>query len=179
MIQLLEINCLERSFLYRDRNYDPQVGRFLQKDPIGLSAGDTNLYRYVNNKPIKYKDPTGLLILDLTGDARMSFIRTTELYKNLNNDQNVLIVISLGNLGNDTYATALGDDKLIRIVVNPNMNKKTPTFNNTIVHELIHADQLRSGNFSYTDPSRRDFEFAEEEGYNYANELFPDGFQCK
>ena len=36
---------------YRARAYDPSAGRFLQQDPIGFAAGDTNLYRYVFNAP--------------------------------------------------------------------------------------------------------------------------------
>jgi len=47
-------------YYYRARHYDPQIGRFVQKDPIGLAAGDTNLYRYVGNNPKKWVDPFGL-----------------------------------------------------------------------------------------------------------------------
>lgn len=35
-------------------------GRFISKDPIGFRGGDTNLYAYVKNNPINYKDPFGL-----------------------------------------------------------------------------------------------------------------------
>jgi RHS repeat-associated protein len=43
----------------RARYYDPQVGRFINKDPIGL-AGGLNMYAYVGNDPINLLDPTGL-----------------------------------------------------------------------------------------------------------------------
>ena len=45
----------------RARYYDPKVGRFLSEDPIGFAGGDSNLYRYVSNNSIKYRDPRGLL----------------------------------------------------------------------------------------------------------------------
>jgi len=45
---------------YRARFYDPGVGRFIQKDPIGFEGGDVNLYGYVGNDPVNWVDPTGL-----------------------------------------------------------------------------------------------------------------------
>jgi RHS repeat-associated protein len=45
---------------YRLRTYDPHTGRFLQRDPIGFEAGDTNLYRYVFSDPVNLVDPSGL-----------------------------------------------------------------------------------------------------------------------
>jgi RHS repeat-associated protein len=47
------------SYYYRARTFSGRVGRFLQSDPSGLSAGDANLYRYVNNTPINGTDPSG------------------------------------------------------------------------------------------------------------------------
>jgi RHS repeat-associated protein len=49
-------------YYYRARYYDPGVGRFISEDPIGFAAGDTNLYRYVNNSPTNYTDPSGQII---------------------------------------------------------------------------------------------------------------------
>lgn len=46
--------------LYRNRVYHPTLGRFVQRDPIGYSAGDENLYRYIWNTPIIYMDIFGL-----------------------------------------------------------------------------------------------------------------------
>jgi RHS repeat-associated protein len=42
----------------RHRYYDPQTGRFISKDPIGL-AGDINIYLYAKN-PTLWTDPFGL-----------------------------------------------------------------------------------------------------------------------
>jgi RHS repeat-associated protein len=46
-------------FYYRARWYNPTMGRFLTRDPVGLAGGDQNLYRYVWNNPVLYVDPYG------------------------------------------------------------------------------------------------------------------------
>ena len=46
----------------RARYYDPEIGRFINKDPIGFAGGDLNLYAYVANDPINFIDPSGLVI---------------------------------------------------------------------------------------------------------------------
>jgi RHS repeat-associated protein len=44
---------------YRARYYDPELGRFISKDPIGFAAGDVNQFRYVGNGPTNATDPSG------------------------------------------------------------------------------------------------------------------------
>ena len=41
------------------RDYDPHVGRWLSKDPIGFAGGDSNLYGYVLQDPVNLLDMTG------------------------------------------------------------------------------------------------------------------------
>ncbi|MCP3686340.1 MAG: hypothetical protein GY861_27160 [bacterium] len=47
-------------YYYRARYYDAGLGRFISEDPIGLDAGDVNLFRYVGNNSINNNDPYGL-----------------------------------------------------------------------------------------------------------------------
>ena len=42
------------------RDYDPQTGRYIQSDPIGLEGGSMSLYTYVDNAPTMKIDPLGL-----------------------------------------------------------------------------------------------------------------------
>ena len=46
-------------YYYRARYYDPEIGRFLNEDPIEFDGG-INFYAYVGNNPVNYVDPFGL-----------------------------------------------------------------------------------------------------------------------
>jgi RHS repeat-associated protein len=46
-------------YYYRARYYDPNVGRFLNEDPLGFAPGP-NFYAYVHNSPVSRNDPSGL-----------------------------------------------------------------------------------------------------------------------
>ena len=46
-------------YYYRNRWYDPEIGRFISEDPIGFAGGDINLYGYVWNSPYSFRDPLG------------------------------------------------------------------------------------------------------------------------
>lgn len=53
-------------YYYRARHYSPQWGRFAQADPIGYQGG-VNLYGYVQNDPLNFNDPEGLLAAAIAG----------------------------------------------------------------------------------------------------------------
>jgi len=48
-------------YYYRARYYDPVLKRFVSEDPISLQAGP-NFYAYVENSPLNFADPSGLLV---------------------------------------------------------------------------------------------------------------------
>lgn len=52
----------ETGLHYNDRRYyDPDTGRYLSRDPLGL-AGGTNLYAYAGHAPTTRMDPTGEIV---------------------------------------------------------------------------------------------------------------------
>jgi len=56
-----EFDAATGQYYYRARYYDGRIGRFTSEDPLGLAAGDVNLYRYVSNRPTVLTDGLGLL----------------------------------------------------------------------------------------------------------------------
>ena len=46
-------------YYYRARYYNPNIGRFMQTDPIGYADG-INWYAYCGNNPVMFFDPMGL-----------------------------------------------------------------------------------------------------------------------
>ena len=66
----------ENGLLYmRARYYDPDVGRFISKDPIGILGG-LNMFTYVQNNPVNEIDPEGLQAVFL-GSSTMIWARPT------------------------------------------------------------------------------------------------------
>ncbi len=56
-------------YYVRARYYDATTGRWISQDPVGLSAADPNLARYVRNDPVNNTDPTGLINFWIQGST--------------------------------------------------------------------------------------------------------------
>lgn len=74
-------------YYYRARTYSPTWGRFLQPDPIGY-AGGNNLYAYVNDDPLNFVDPQGLVLEGLSAGVNAGLA---------GNDTDLLNIFSSGS----------------------------------------------------------------------------------
>ncbi|MEW6428017.1 MAG: RHS repeat-associated core domain-containing protein [Thermodesulfobacteriota bacterium] len=59
-------------YYYRARYYDPEIGRFISEDPKGFEAG-VNFYAYVQNNPVNFNDPMGLMDFDISAGYHLPF----------------------------------------------------------------------------------------------------------
>ncbi len=55
-------------YFFRARYFDPAVRRFVQEDPLGYGGG-VNVYAYVGGGPLEARDPSGLRVKDVFGQA--------------------------------------------------------------------------------------------------------------
>jgi RHS repeat-associated protein len=70
----------------RNRFMSPELGRFLQADPIGFKGDASNLYRYCHNDPANFSDPMGLNPMMIPEDvdlfSRGAALKAEALYNN-------------------------------------------------------------------------------------------------
>ncbi len=87
----------------RNRFYSPDIGRFLQPDPIGFNGDPTNLYRYCGNNPLKWSDPSGL------GTGTNPTYEDGRGYSPLEESERVIVTgefLDFNNYYNDALATS-------------------------------------------------------------------------
>ncbi len=104
--------------------YHAQLGRFLNRDPIGYRAGDANVYRYVGNRPTGSVDPFGLRRRDDGRDvfSRIPFFHDPEL--------NAFPFLSYAST--DIGPTA----GQVRVGFNPKLQSINPTDLNDLIHKV-------------------------------------------
>ena len=131
------------------RDYDPLTGRYIESDPVGLSAG-LNVYGYVQGDPINYVDPTGLTRADINN--------LTELARRTQPDLQIpdrvhTMPMFPGGLGvtvpyldtifvNNKYLDKLdhaGRKELLELIIHESIHATRPALD-SILHPLSHED---------------------------------------
>jgi RHS repeat-associated protein len=109
------------------RWYDSFSGRWISQDPLGFDAGDSNLYRYVNNGPTGVTDPSGLE-------------DTCDKFVNAKNPSAKVYVIAFEGLAGSAL---LGNDMLKQNFVSPYEKE----FNNVIFKYYSQSEFLTAATF--------------------------------
>lgn len=60
------------------RNYDPEMGRFLQRDPLASQYPGFSPYVYVFNNPVRYFDPTGMWVAEYDEEGNVVMVHYEE-----------------------------------------------------------------------------------------------------
>ncbi len=133
---------------YGFRNYDAQIGRFTQLDPLTWDYPELTNYQYASDEPIANVDMDGLELFNSVFENGYKEA-TGSLFNGLGN--------SLANVSASTAAhVGINAAKLgVNIVRdNTNVHKALPVLNNTLNQATIKAytpgywDQMRDGNIT-------------------------------
>jgi len=119
-----------RLYDYRNRMYQPELGRFLQPDPKQFAAGDYNLYRYCHNDPVNKIDPFGLLEYAFTDTFPTSsqphffhvigLLQHSDRYNQINSSDHRTVMVAPTDAKHHTGLGYLnGDHKHPYLFINP------------------------------------------------------------
>lgn len=111
-------------YYYRNRYYSPSLGRFIERDPVGYSAGSMGLYEYVGGNMINMTDPMGL---DHT--SVITIESTSGKETKLNTPSGAEVKKALGDM-------AAQGEKLKKLDVNGHGTEGTMDIND---HEYLHV----------------------------------------
>lgn len=100
----------------RARYYQPNLGRFINQDPIGF-AGGMNWYSYANGDPILNNDPRGLEVFAAARDLNGVFVGTHQFIIMIPHPNTNIVPYQMQDLGNGTQGLVIGAHNTGRLQV--------------------------------------------------------------
>ena len=99
------------------RDYDPQTGRFLSRDPHGTAVADLDYYPYTycRNNPLRYTDPTGMTV-----KSQSEYIRYIDSLAHLRDIDQISEDMYYGKLIQATYEFQKFDPTHAKTFFDPN-----------------------------------------------------------
>jgi len=119
----------------RYRYYDPQTGRFISKDPVGL-AGGVNAYQYADN-PTRWIDPLGLAKVCCCGDQ---YVDQDARWREIMNDPNTPSSMR-GWIQNQVRRVDSGQQANIKVPPGYELAHR-PQFESEAGYDYSHADPM-------------------------------------
>ena len=121
--------------------YDPYIGRFTQRDPIGDGV---NWYAYTENNPLKYVDPTGLRDVNNIERGALIFTFGYDNGEYLANRINIEFVDGLSRVGKIPDYTLDGKRNTNEIWLKPNYDENSLYWLGLFIHEATHIWQRQT-----------------------------------
>jgi RHS repeat-associated protein len=126
------------------RHYDPQTGRYIESDPIGLMGGSYSTYAYVGGNPVSFIDPLGLTQCDI--DTAKALAMAAQLQTNAGETLQYPDSYVMANLGYTdpghrrvTGQTLPGvGTRLSNYYLQVLTDRQAAELLDTIIHESVH-----------------------------------------
>jgi RHS repeat-associated protein len=140
------------------RDYDPQTGRYIESDPLGLFGGSYSTYSYTNNNPLSRIDPFGLQVEELPGAEETAEQREEQAPDNLLRIAEAEGLLSQIRAIDPTYGEALppgyrrteSDIRDLQATLQRLQTQRSCSNPNATPLRRIHSDQtLTSGSNRY------------------------------
>ena len=139
----------------------------LLDDPLGFDAGDSNLYRYVNNAPTNGTDPSGLADVEATGDfdgGKTSFAGTKLIERAQLMLGNTILGILYGDGAIKITRTAKDEEKAptlafltgLDVKINASITNMDDSKNYYWAQKIVKAPDLEAGSW---DSGNKEYKF--------------------
>jgi RHS repeat-associated protein len=148
------------------RDYDPALGRFLTRDPIGFAGGQSNVYDYAANDPVNFVDPSGLIFLDKKGTEAQGYY--VDVLTDPNASGGVKVLAGIGAAFASLWTECTADKTFTVLITAGSLGVGSPLAATEAAAEVV-AEEGTTAGVTVLGQYPEYVEMAEEMGANYLN----------